>query len=111
MGILILRLSIGGLMLFHGFHKLIHGVGGIGEMLTQIGLPSFIAYGSLIGELVASIMIVIGLWTRAASFVFAGNMVVAILMAHLSTLFAVNPVTGGWSVELPALYLLGAVAL
>lgn len=110
-GLLLLRLSMGGLMLFHGVHKLLNGVGFIGDMLAQIGLPSFIAYGALAAELVASLMLIAGLWTRAAAVVFAGNMVVAILMAHLGQLFSVDPMTGGWAIELPMLYLLGAAAL
>lgn len=111
LGLLLLRLSVGGLMLFHGIHKLVYGVGFIGGMLAQLGLPSFIAYFSLAAELVAAIMIVAGLWTRLAAVIMAGNMVVAILMAHLGTFFTVDPVTGGWAVELPMLYLLGAAAL
>lgn len=111
MGLLFLRLSIGGLMLFHGIHKAIYGVGMISGMLAGMGLPSFIAYGSLLAELVAAAMILLGLWTRAAAVVVAGNMVVAILMAHLGTLFTIDPGTGGWAVELPMLYFLGAVAL
>lgn len=111
LGLLLLRVSVGGLMLFHGIHKLIYGVGFIGGMLAQLGLPSFIAYFSLAAELVAAIMIVAGLWTRLAAVIMAGNMVVAILMAYLGTFFTVDPVTGGWAVELPMLYLLGAAAL
>lgn len=111
LGLLLLRVSVGGLMLFHGIHKLLYGVGFIGGMLAQLGLPSFIAYFSLAAELVAAIMIVAGLWTRLAAVIMAGNMVVAILMAHLGTFFTVDPVTGGWAVELPMLYLLGAAAL
>ena len=111
LGLLVLRVALGGLMLFHGIHKLIYGVGFIGGMLASMGLPSFIAYGCLLGEVVAALMLVIGLWTRAAALVFAGNMAVAILMAHLGTFFAVDPMTGGWTVELPMLYLLGAVSL
>ena len=55
--------------------------------------------------------IIIGLWTRAASFVLAVNMIVAILTAHLGVLFSVDATTGGSLVELPMLYLLGATAL
>ena len=98
-------------MLFHGMHKLIYGVGFIGDMLAAIGLPSFIAYGSLLAELVASLMIICGIWTRLASVVFAGNMVVAILMAHASEMFSLSPMTGGLVIELPLLYLLGAAVL
>lgn len=111
LGLVLLRLSVGGLMLFHGIHKLVGGVGMIGDMLAQLGLPSFIAYGALLAELVASLMIVLGVWTRAAAAVMLGNMVVAILMAHLNHIFALDPMTGGWAVELPMLYLLGAAAL
>ncbi|MBM6662949.1 DoxX family protein [Marseilla massiliensis] len=110
-GLLLLRIALGGLMLFHGMHKLIYGVGFIGDMLAAIGLPSFIAYGSLLAELVASLMIICGIWTRLASVVFAGNMVVAILMAHASEMFSLSPMTGGLVIELPLLYLLGAAVL
>lgn len=111
LGLLLLRIALGGLMLFHGMHKLIYGVGFIGDMLAAIGLPSFIAYGSLLAELVASLMIICGIWTRLASVVFAGNMVVDILMAHASEMFSLSPMTGGLVIELPLLYLLGAAVL
>ena len=111
LGLVLLRLSVGGLMLFHGVHKLLGGVGMIGDMLAQIGLPSFIAYGALFAEVVASLMIVVGVWTRAAAAVMVGNMIVAILMAHLGHIFSLDPMTGGWAIELPMLYLLGAAAL
>ena len=80
-------------------------------MLAGLGLPGFLAYFSLAAELVASILIILGAWTRVASAVMVGNMVVAILMAHLPMLFTVDPATGGWAVELPMLYLLGAAVL
>lgn len=68
-GLLLLRLTIGGLMLFHGVSKLINGVGPISGMLEALGLPGFIAYFSLAAELLGSVMIVAGLWTRAAAVV------------------------------------------
>jgi putative oxidoreductase len=111
LGLLLLRFTVGGLMLFHGVHKLIYGVAGIQGMLAGMGLPGFLAYFSLAAELVASVLIVVGAWTRVAAAVMVGNMAVAILMAHLPVLFTVDPTTGGWAVELPMLYLLGAVVL
>ena len=36
-GKLLLRLAVGGLMLFHGLHKLFDGVGGISAMLVAKG--------------------------------------------------------------------------
>lgn len=38
-GKLLLRLAVGGLMLFHGLHKLLDGVDGISGMLVAKGLP------------------------------------------------------------------------
>lgn len=111
LGLLLLRLTIGGLMLFHGIHKLVGGVGFISGMLEGMGLPGFIAYFSLAAELLCSLMIIAGAWTRATAVVFAGNMAVAILMAHSGQIFSVDPMTGGWAIELPMLYLLGAVVL
>ncbi len=111
LGLLLLRLTVGGLMLFHGVHKLIYGVSAIEGMLAGMGLPGFIAYFSLAAELLASVLIVLGAWTRVASVVMVGNMAVAILMAHLSVIFSVDPMTGGWAIELPMLYLLGAAVL
>lgn len=40
LGLLLLRLTVGGLMLFHGVHKLIYGVSAIEGMLVGIGLPA-----------------------------------------------------------------------
>jgi len=42
-GRFLLRLTVGGLMLFHGLHKLFDGVDGISAMLVAKGLPGFIA--------------------------------------------------------------------
>lgn len=111
LGLLLLRLSVGGLMLFHGVAKVMGGYVFIGSMLENIGLPSFLAWGAVAAELVGSIMIILGVWTRAAAFVMVGDMVVAILMAHMGDIFSVDPATGGWAIELPMLYLLGSAAL
>ncbi len=66
LGLLVLRLSIGGLLLFHGIHKAIFGIDAIGVMLEQLGLPAFIAYGAMLCETVAPVMIVVGLWLCAS---------------------------------------------
>lgn len=45
LGILILRLSVGVLMLLHGIAKLQHGAEGIEALVAGSGLPTFVAYG------------------------------------------------------------------
>lgn len=52
-GILIMRISLGILMLLHGSAKLLHGIDHIKGILTQAGLPSFVAYGVIAGEVIA----------------------------------------------------------
>ncbi|WP_213976007.1 DoxX family protein, partial [Serratia marcescens] len=59
-GKLALRLTFGGLMLFHGVAKIQHGIGWIADALQQQGLPAFIAYGVYVGEILAPILIVLG---------------------------------------------------
>ena len=109
-GRLTLRVSIGGLVLFHGIHKVFAGVGGIAGMLERSGLPSFIAFGSYVGEVVAPLMILFGFYTRLAGATLALTMAVAIFLAHSSDILALGQ-HGGWAIELPMLYLLGSVAI
>ena len=59
LGLLILRITVAGLMLFHGVAKLSH-LDGIKRMLSEVGLPEFIAYGVFITELIAPILMIIG---------------------------------------------------
>jgi len=109
-GKLLLRLAVGGLMLFHGLHKLFHGVDGISGMLVSKGLPGFIAYGVLIGEVVAPCLIVLGILTRPAALVLALTMVVAWLMVGTGKTFALDAV-GAWAIESLVYYFIGALAI
>lgn len=109
-GLLILRIAIGGLMLFHGIAKVFHGVDGISSMLAEKGIPEFIAYGVYVGEVVAPLLIILGYRLRLASIVFIINMLVIIFVAHPQDIFALSPF-GGWKLELSGLFLFGSVAL
>lgn len=82
-GKLLLRLAVGGLMLFHGVHKLFAGIDGISGMLIAKGFPGFIAYGVLIGEVVAPVLIILGILTRPSALVIALTMVVAWFMVGM----------------------------
>ena len=110
LGILILRITLGGLMLFHGIAKIIYGIDGIQGMLTAKGLPGFIAYGVYVGEIIVPLLLIIGFRTRIAALIFAFNMLVAMLLAHAGDILTLSK-HGGWAVELIALFLFGALAL
>ena len=109
-GKLLLRLAVGGLMLFHGLHKLFGGVGFISGMLVEKGLPGFIAYGVLIGEVAAPVLIVLGIFTRPAALVLAFTMIVAWLMVGTGKTFALDAV-GAWAIESLVYFFIGALAV
>lgn len=110
LGLLIVRLSVGILMLLHGISKLQHGIGGIEGLTEAAGLPSFVAYGVYVGEVIVPIFIILGLGTRLAAAIFAFNCFTAAMLAHMGDIFTLNA-TGGWAVELLGLYFFGALAL
>jgi putative oxidoreductase len=110
LGKLVLRLTVGILMLLHGIAKIRYGVGGIAEMIRAGGGPGGLAYLVYVGEVFAPLLVVFGLWTRPAALVMVVNMIIAIGLAHAGDLLALNK-TGGWAIELQAFYLFGALAI
>ncbi|CAC9974308.1 DoxX family protein [Flavobacterium sp. WLB] len=109
-GLLILRITIGFLMLLHGISKFKGGLDFISGMLVEKGLPGFFAYGVIIGEILAPILIIIGFRTRIAALIFAFNCFVAVLMAHSQDIFKLSD-HGGWELDLLGLYFFTAIAL
>ena len=109
-GKLILRLSLGVLMLLHGIAKLTGGVAGIGKMLAAHGLPEVLAYGVLVGEVLAPLLVIVGFHARIGAAVIAINMLVAIGLVHLGELTMLGK-SGGWAIELQGMFLFSAIAL
>ena len=109
-GKLLLRLAVGGLLLFHGVAKLKNGVGWMAGPLSGLGLPAFVAYGAYVGEVVAPIFVILGKWARIAGLVIAFNMVSAIIIALRNKMFTLN-MGGGWAIELELLFLLGGLVI
>ena len=110
LGKLIVRLTLGGLMLFHGIAKLFHGVDFIESQLASHGIPAFFAWGVYIGELLAPLMVILGYQTRIGALLIVFNMLVAIALVHGHELMALGN-NGGWALELQGFYLFIAVAV
>lgn len=108
--LLLFRLTLGGLLLFHGVHKAIYGVDPIKHMLESSGLPGFIAYGVYLGELIAPVMIIIGVLCRIAALMILGTMFVAWLMVGVGQTFTVDAL-GAWGIESIAFYTLTSIAV
>jgi putative oxidoreductase len=113
LGKLILRLTLGILILFHGISKAMNPAGAIGYVSGQLaaaGLPTFLAYGVFVGEALAPIMIILGIYSRVGGIIVVINMIFAVALVHGAQLFSLGK-TGGWALELQAFYLLTGLAL
>jgi putative oxidoreductase len=109
-GKLVLRVALGGMILFHGVAKLTGGIDFITTTVSGAGLPAFFAYAVYIGEVVAPLLLIAGLFSRVGAAIIAVNMLFAIGLVHGAEFFTRNQ-TGGWSIELQAMFLFTAVAL
>ena len=109
-GKLLLRLTLGLLMLLHGIDKVMGGIDPILGMVAKAGLPAALAYGVYVGEVLAPLLLIVGAWTRAAAVVMAVNMVVAVALVHAGQLATLTP-NGGWALELQGFYLAMALAI
>jgi len=109
-GKLVLRLVTGGLMLFHGLEKLMHGLDHVRSDLAAAGLPTALAHGVYLGEIVAPICIILGLWTRLWAIVYAGSIAFAVAIVHGRDFARLAP-TGAWAAELWLFYVLCPVVI
>lgn len=107
---LLLRVTLGILILLHGWAKLRHGIGGIEAMLAVRNLPAFLAWGVYAGEVLAPLLLILGVYTRLGAALVAVNMLVAVLLAHSGHLAQFTS-SGGWRLELQAMFLVAAIAI
>jgi len=109
-GKLVLRLTVGGLLLLHGIHKLLGGIAPIRHMVVAHGAPEMLAYGVYAGEVAAPLLLIVGVFTRLGGGLIVINMIVAVLLTGTGHLLALNA-QGGYALELEAFYLFGGLAV
>ena len=110
LGKLVLRLSLGILMLLHGIAKITGGAGFAVGLMGKYGLPPALGYLVYVGEVLAPLLLIVGLWTRPAALVVAINMVVAVVLVHMGELGSLSR-TGGWALELQGMFFFTAPAV
>lgn len=110
LGLLILRVSIGGLMLFHGYSKIVNGIEGIISLFNGIGIPGFLGYAVYIGEVLAPIFLLVGFRSRLGALGIVITMLVALFTAHMDDLLKIGT-HGEWALEVLFLYLLGGLSI
>ena len=109
-GKLFLRLTLGVLTLFHGISKVLGGAAMIVGLVEKAGLPAPFGYLVYVGEVLAPLLLIAGLWTRAAAAIIAINMVVAVYLVHMADLFTLSK-SGGWALELQGFYFFTALVV
>jgi len=98
LGLLVLRITIGGLMLVHGLQKLMNFSELSGQFPDPIGMGSQLSLIAAIGaEVGCSLLLMLGLATRFAALPLAFTMIVALFLVHASDPWKVK--------ELAAVYL------
>ncbi|HSY49749.1 MAG TPA: DoxX family protein [Thermoanaerobaculia bacterium] len=110
-GKLILRLTVAVLLAFHGFSKLKNGIGWMAGPLHAHHLPTFLGYGVYVAEVVAPVLLILGILTRPAALVIAFDLFMALVLVVQGKAFQLTPQGGGLGAELQFLYLFSALAL
>ncbi|MBN9329610.1 MAG: hypothetical protein ABT03_11305 [Comamonas sp. SCN 67-35] len=106
----ILRTVLALLLLFHGWAKISGGVGWLVGVLEKTGVPGFFAYAVYLGEVLAPLLLLAGLFVVPAALLVMINMAVAVVLMHQSQLLTLNS-SGGWALELQAFYFVSALVV
>lgn len=107
---LILRFTVAVLMLFHGVAKIQHGIDPMMGMLVSKGLPSFIAYGVYVGEILAPIMLILGYRVKVAASLIIITIITAVGLAYADKVFVITK-HGAWAIELHMFYILTSLSI
>lgn len=102
MGLLLLRVTVGVVFVYHGWAKL-NGIEGTGQFFNSLGIPlsGLMAWVVALVEFLGGLSLIFGIYSRVAAKLLFVDMLVALLLAHVG---------GPWlKAELP-LVLLGATA-
>ena len=108
--LVLLRVTLALLMLLHGWAKIRYGIGSIEAKIESLGAPGFLAYAVYLGEVVAPLLLLVGLWVVPAALAIAVNMVVAFALMHTRQILMLNN-TGGWALELQAFFLVCSIVV
>jgi len=108
-GILLLRITVGGLLLLHGVHKITDGLENQMQLLAANGLPGQLMYFVYISEVAAPMLLLLGIFTRISALTIIVTMITIIYVLPVPLLGLDKH--GASMIELQLLYLLIPVAL
>lgn len=82
LSLLVLRLSLALIFVYNGYPKLAHPTDQMREFFTTHGFPPYFVGLAGIIECFGALLLAIGLFTRPAALVLAGEMAIAIAKVH-----------------------------
>jgi putative oxidoreductase len=83
LALLLLRLGLGIIFIYHGYPKLFGNTRGAMQGFEHMGFPGYFVYVAGVIEFFGGIMLIFGLFTRVAGLLIAGEMAVAIWKVHM----------------------------
>lgn len=96
LALLVMRLSLGAVMVVHGYHKVFGGLHHHVELVSSLGIPGWMAYLSSFAEFIGGLLVLAGFFTRIAALAICIDLSVAIWKIHFH-----NGLTGNGGSELP----------
>ncbi len=112
-GLLVLRVTVGGLLLLHGLRKVEkpdESMENLEKILTKNDLPPAMSKGAYVGEVVAPIMMIAGYKTQTAASIVMFNMLMAVYTVNLDKIDK-REKSGAWGLEVQGFYFFGSLAL
>lgn len=96
LALLVMRLTLGAIMVVHGSQKVFGGLHHHAQFVASLGLPAWMGYLSAFTEFLGGLLVLAGLFTRAAAFAICIDLSVAIWKVHWH-----NGLTGDHGFEFP----------
>jgi len=82
LALFVMRLSLGVIMVAHGYQNTFRHLHDHVHLVASLGLPAWLGYVSSFTELLGGLLILVGLFTRPAAFAVCIDLVVAIWKIH-----------------------------
>ncbi|MBS7538088.1 DoxX family protein [Ancylobacter lacus] len=107
---LLLRLTLGILFLAHaGLKIFVFTPAGTAGFFSSLGLPGWLAYVTIVWEVVGAVALLLGVYARVAALALIPILVGALVTVHFAAGFFFTNPNGGW--EFIALWIAGLLAL
>ncbi len=108
--VLLLRVSLGGLLLAHaGLKFFVFTPAGTEKFFASLGLPGWFGLVVIAGETICGLALILGVYARIAAVLMALDLLGAVFMVHIHNGFFFTDTGGGW--EYPGFWAVALIVL